>query len=71
MQYGTGKKYIPIRRQVRYDDPTIADIATSGRLFLVYWCEQLSGIEGGEVPFANALELDLLAVTYFNEPLGC
>lgn len=66
-----GKKYIPVRRQVRYDDATNGQVATSGRMFLVYWCDGVQGRPSGATGIAAALNIDLHVVVYFNEPSGC
>lgn len=66
-----GKKWVPVRRQVRYDDVTNADVATSGRMFIVYWADGVQGIPASTVPLTSAYNLDLHVVVYFNEPSGC
>lgn len=67
----SGKKYIPVRRQVRYDDPTTGDVATSGRMFLVWWAEYVTGIGAGSAGTTAAVNVDWHVVTYFREPSGC
>lgn len=67
----TGKKYIPVRRQVRYDEPSTNDVATAGRMFLVWWAEYVAGMPANGLATTGAVNADWHVVTYFNEPCGC
>jgi hypothetical protein len=67
----SGKKYISVRRQVRYDDPDFNDVATSGRMFLVWWCDAVSGNASGVTPTNDAVDIDFHIVTYWKEPSNC
>lgn len=66
-----GHKYIPVKRQVRYDDPTDGDVATTGRCFLVWWADYTNGIAAGGTAVSGALSMDHHVVTYFREPSNC
>jgi len=67
----TGKRYVKLNRQVRYDDPSTGQVPTAGRTFLVYWADGVAGVTSGTTAFSNAYAVDLHIVAYFNEPMGC
>lgn len=70
---GMGEKYIqrklwvPVNRQVRYDDPGHADVATSGRLFWVWWAEYVAGIPSSGTAVADQARLDAEVIMYYRD----
>jgi len=63
-------EYIPINRQITYDDedPVADNFAVDGRLFLCYWCERLQGATTGSLSSAASVFLDKHVVAYYDEP---
>lgn len=62
--YGTIKKWIPIRRQIRYQ--TDNTIPTDGRLFFVYWVSRFQGT--GASPQTAECDIHLRHLQYFSDP---
>jgi len=63
-------EYIPVNRQVTYDDDEGFKYAVDGRLFLVYWCERLQGTPANTEPVDAAVFFDKHVVAYFDEVEG-
>lgn len=58
-------KYIPIKRQIRYDTNG-ADSCQSGKIFLIYWYDQMQSVTGAAS--VNVLNMSERYITYFKEP---
>jgi len=61
-------EYIPINRQITFDDGEGNPYATDGRIFLAYWCEELQGAASASISQNSALLIDKYVVAYFDEP---
>lgn len=58
------KWWIPLRRQVRYDNSLYA---TQGRCFIVWWSDLMHGRASGATPQGAAFSLDMENITYWRE----
>lgn len=57
--------YIPIKRQVRYDNQTLSQAETP--LYLLYWCDELAGVTGTAVTTA-AFSMQYNIFSFFRTP---
>lgn len=66
--------WVPIKRQVRYDNETDAtneEFATDGRCFLVWWLEGFEGYAAGASPQLSVASMDRYCITFWKEPMNC
>lgn len=64
MNFCSIKKYLPFKRQIRYNDD--AGSTAEQKVFLVWWADQFQAAPGAE-PIGFAYNTQTLAVTYFDE----
>lgn len=60
-------KYIPFKRQLRYDNTAAAD-AEDGEVYLVYWCDQHFQPAVGPV-VANQMSVQIRALAFWNDAI--
>lgn len=63
--------YVPMNRQIRYDDGEVGEAPSDGRTHLVYWTELAAGTSAGATAILSATAVDIHAVTYWHESCGC
>lgn len=62
--YKTIQKYIPLKRQLRYDTDS-ATAPTDGHLFLTVWCDRL--LEGPATAGTNSVRFQCRVIRFFRE----
>lgn len=63
--YAMKEFYVPIKRQIRFDDSGSGSL--NRQFYLVWWCDILLAASGS-LPVSTALSLQWKAVTVFREP---
>lgn len=70
-QYGSSYKtismYVPIKRQLRYDDGAVSPIQP---IFLVYWLDRF-GAASGQTPVNDQITMTEHHIAYWKEPASC
>lgn len=65
----TWEFYMPLNRQIRYENGT-TDVPAGKQMFLCYWCDYQDTNPGG-VPVTNVADFQLRILKYFKEPATC
>lgn len=64
-QHMLTKKWVPFRRQIRYENT--GNAPTNGKVFIVHWCDQKTNQAAGTATVSNAYLSQLKILTFFRD----